>query len=133
VSSKAVAKRDAINAAMDLAGDISAGKVDPSKLDVELAERCRELFGIVVGPEDPLFELQRDVARQVLATGGLSVAEVLEWEAVLKRRAGTVEPPSRLETPDGPDTPGEGISSASGPHSPENEAPELETGPEVGP
>lgn len=123
--SKAAAKRNAVSAALTLAEDVTSGKVDPSELDVELVDRCRELFGIVVGPDDPLFELQRDVARQVLATGGLSVAEMQEWEAVLQRRTGAVEPRSRLEAPDRPDTPSGGISSGSGPHSPESGGSEL--------
>ncbi len=80
------AKRDAINAALVLAEDVSAGKLDPAHLDRELQERCRELVGHVVGPDDALWELQCEIARGVLAAGGLDPNEVAEWGVVLARQ-----------------------------------------------
>lgn len=126
--SKTAAKRDAITAAMDLAEDITSGKVDPAELDAELVDACRQLFGIVAGPDDPLFELQRDVTRQVLAAGGLTADELSEWGAVLRQRATESTGPS--EPLRDHDVPGEGISFASGPHSDQIESSEL--GPEPG-
>lgn len=64
------AKADGINAAMSIAQDIAAGTVDPAALEAELAAECRHLFGTVAGPEDGLFALQTDVARQVLLLVG---------------------------------------------------------------
>jgi hypothetical protein len=54
---------------------------------------CRELFGIVgSGPEDPLWELHGDVARQYLAAGGASANELAEWTEVQRRREVTDGP-----------------------------------------
>lgn len=108
-------KKDAVLAAVTLAEDIDRGQVDPAALDAELVERCRELCATVLGPDDPLFDLQTDIARQVLAAGGLSVDELAEWLAVARRRAGV--PPEPLG---GPDLPADAESSVSEPHSPEN-------------
>lgn len=113
-----------MNAAMDLAEDISAGKIDPAELDAELVTACRELFGQVVGPDDPLFELQRDVTRQTLAAGGLSLDEVAEWLSVLRRRSGAVEPTESPAASDPSDMPAVADLAASEPYSPEIDGPE---------
>lgn len=103
---------EVIKAAMAVAKDAAEGHLSADQLDAELTEACRGLFGVVAGPGDPVWELQIDVARQVLAAGGLSAAEVAEWLAVTRRRE-----PAQAEA-DNP--PPNAISSASGPHSPEN-------------
>ena len=113
-------KRDAITAALDLAEDLGSRKVDPTELDRELVDICRQLFGTVAGSDDPLWSLHLDVARQVLAAGGLSLDEVAEWEAVLRRRA-----QGDQTQPNPPDIPADDVSAASGPHSPETS--EVET------
>lgn len=59
-------KRDAIEAAMNLADDVASGKLDPAHLEQQLVTELRELFGTVVGAGDPLWDLQIDVARGVL-------------------------------------------------------------------
>ena len=76
----------AVNAAVSIAEDIVEGRVSPAELDAEIAEQCRSLFARVAGPGDPLWELQVDVARQVLAVGGgIPGDEVAEWAAVTRR------------------------------------------------
>ncbi|HTQ21972.1 flagellar hook-length control protein [Mycobacterium sp.] len=116
-----MSKRDAVTAALDLAEDIGEGWLDPAELDAELAEQCRQLFGTVTGPDDPLWPLHADVARQVLAAGGVSVDELSEWSAILRLRAQGDETP-----PKGPDVAAETDSAASRPHSPEIEGIEAE-------
>lgn len=81
------AQQDVIKAAMAIAKDAAEGKVDPATLDAQLAAKCRELFGAVVGPDDPLWPLHVDVARAVLAAGGIPADELSEWLAVAKNRA----------------------------------------------
>ena len=78
--------QDVIKAAMSLARDAAAGGLSADALDAELTTACRELFGVVAGRADPLWPLQVDVARQVLAAGGLSLDELAEWIAVLQAR-----------------------------------------------
>jgi hypothetical protein len=119
-------RRDVVTVAMDLANEVTTGTLKPAELDAELVDTCRSLFGVVAGPDDPLFELQRDVTRQMLAAGGLSADEVAEWLAVLRRRTG--EPP---EAPGLPDVPADDISTGSGQHSPEIDGSEPDPEPEV--
>lgn len=113
-------KRDATLAALAVTEDIDAGRIDPAALDVELIGQCRELFGVVAGPGDALWPLQLDIARQVIARGGVSVGELSEWQTVLRQRA--AEKPEALSSSiesAGTDSPG------SGPHSPEIAGSEL--------
>jgi len=81
------AKRDAINSAMSIADDVAAGRLSPTDLDATLAAECRALVGSVVGPSDPLWSVQVDIARGVLAAGGLPPGELAEWTAVARRLA----------------------------------------------
>mgnify|MGYP001321843132 CR=1 FL=1 len=81
------AKRDAINSAMSIADDVAAGRLSPTDLDATLAETCKALLGDARGPDDPLFDLQVDIARKVLAAGGLPPGELAEWTAVARRLA----------------------------------------------
>ncbi|GAA4290910.1 flagellar hook-length control protein [Mycobacterium paraffinicum] len=118
-------KRDTIDAALALAENLHAGKVEPAGLDGELADTCRELFGQVVGERDPLWSLQVDVTRHAIALGALTADELSEWAAVIRQRA--AEP---TEAPNQSDVPAEGISFASGPHSPEIEGSKLVREPE---
>jgi len=87
--SEHLTKRDAVAAAMSIAEDITSGTLDPAALEHQVADTCRALVGTVVGPDDPLFGLQVDVARGVLAVGGLHADELAEWTAVARRRADT--------------------------------------------
>jgi hypothetical protein len=76
-------KRRAVVEATRLAHQLSSGVLDPAALEAQAAEECRRLFGFVSGPGDALWELHVDVARQVLAVGGIPAHEVGEWFAVL--------------------------------------------------
>lgn len=91
-------KRDAIVSALAVAEDIDAGRIDPTELDAELADRCRQLVGTVIGDGDALWVLQRDIARQVLSLGGIPEAELVEWLAVARR--GGVSPTDPIEAVD---------------------------------
>ncbi len=101
---------DVIRAAASVGRDAAEGKLAPAALDAAVADECRDLFGTVVGPADPLWPVQLDVTRQVLALGGVSVNELGEWLAVARSR----EPAA----PGGTDGPPETAPSVSGAHSP---------------
>lgn len=79
-------RQDGIRAAMSVAKDIAAGRLDPAELASDFAQEALELFGRVVGTGDPLWPVQVDVARQVLALGGVPVDELSEWSAVARAR-----------------------------------------------
>ncbi|MBF9319831.1 hypothetical protein [Mycobacteroides chelonae] len=116
---------DLIRAATSVARDVSDGKLDPATLESQLAEELRDLFGTVVGEDDPLWPLQTEVARGVLAAGGLDASELSEWAAVAHRRENPDAPSEPLNAPvpiDGSSTVPEPVSSVSGPHSPESDA-----------
>lgn len=81
-------KRDAIESAMSIADAVAQGRVSPAALETVAVAQCRELFGTVVGEGDPLWDLQLDVARQVLGVDGIPAAELSEWLAVARQRAG---------------------------------------------
>lgn len=79
---------DAVRAAMAIARDIAEGRLDPADLAAVTATEQREAFGRVAGPGDALWELHVEVARQVLAAGGVPVDELAEWVAVFRAAAG---------------------------------------------
>lgn len=79
------ADADAIDAVMDVAQRVAAGDLDAGDLVGAAVAECRRLFGRVEGPDDALWELHVDVARQVLAVGGgISADELAEWAAVYR-------------------------------------------------
>lgn len=93
-------KTHAVKAAMAIAEDVTAGRVQVSDLEQAAVDQCRELFGVVYGPDDALWALHGDIARQYLHAGGMSVDELSEWLAVLRTREGlpVMEPePSWIE------------------------------------
>jgi hypothetical protein len=116
---------DVIKSAASVARDVAEGRLDPAALDAAVAEECRELFGTVAGPVDPLWPLQVDVARQVLALGGVPADELTEWTAVVRRRAG-----QGSDTPGPSDDPGAAGTSASGAHS--SDSGDIASDPEPG-
>lgn len=79
---------DAIKAASSVARDVADGRLAPAELEQHAVTECRELFGTVAGPGDPLWALHLDVARQVLALDGVPGDELAEWLAVARQRAG---------------------------------------------
>lgn len=104
--SSATTRKAAALAALDLSQEIHDGKISVANIEAEMVDAARSLFAIVAGPNDPLFDLQRDVARQVIAAGGLTADELREWVAVLERRAGGAVKPSETPEPsDPPDLP----------------------------
>ncbi|BBX00919.1 hypothetical protein BST36_29680 [Mycolicibacterium moriokaense] len=84
---RAAAKKHAVDAAVSIADDVTTGRLDPEQLEAEAVKACREVAGTVLGPEDPIWPLQVDIARQVLAIGGAICAnELAEWSAVERSR-----------------------------------------------
>lgn len=105
-------KRDAVEAAMALADDVAEGRLTPAQLEAQAAAELRALFGTVVGEGDPAWPVQLDVARGVLAAGGIPADELSEWLAVARHRAGEpITLPVTLPEP---------VSLPSEAHSPEN-------------
>lgn len=88
-------KSHAVKAAMSMATDITEGRLNPVDLERAALAECRALFGTVAGPEDPLWPLHVDIARQVLARDGIPFNELAEWLAVHRQRA-------RVDVPDSP-------------------------------
>ncbi|MCF6386535.1 flagellar hook-length control protein [Mycobacterium sp. MBM] len=89
-----VSKAHVVKAAMAVATDVTEGRLQPAAVEAAAVEACRELFGVVHGPGDPLWEVHRDVVRQFLAMGGMPADELAEWLAVQRQREGkpVVEP-----------------------------------------
>lgn len=88
------ARKAGVDAAMSVAEDIATGRVDTGALDAAVLAEARALFGRVEGPDDPLWELHVDVARQVLAVGGgVSSVELAEWAAVYRAAEGVEAAP----------------------------------------
>jgi hypothetical protein len=89
-----------VKAAMSVARDAAEGKLDPASLSDRAVSECRELFSDVVGQDDPLWPLHLDIARQVLALGGVPADELSEWAAALRHR--DAEPSSEPQPDDDP-------------------------------
>lgn len=79
-------KRDVIDAALGVAEDVSAGRLAPADLEAQAVQELRDLFGVVVGPDDPAWELQLVVCRGVLAVSGLPADELAEYVALARHR-----------------------------------------------
>ncbi|GAB1811844.1 flagellar hook-length control protein [Mycobacterium sp. MUNTM1] len=76
---------DVIKAAASIARDAAEDRLSPADLEHQAAMECRALFGTVAGPDDPLWPLHVDIARQVLALDGVPSDELAEWLAVARR------------------------------------------------
>ncbi len=98
-----------IKAAASVARDAAEHRLSPADLEAQAVEELRSLVGTVVGPDDPAWELQVEVARQAIALGALSADELSEWAAAMRHRAGAAS-----HGPGPHDDPGEAVSSASG-------------------
>lgn len=108
---------DAIRAASSLARDVADGKVSPADLEAHAATELRALLGTVVGEGDVAWPVQLDVARQVLAVGGIPATELAEWLAVERHRAGEpVSVPDLDETTPEPESPASSTLSADSEH-----------------
>lgn len=96
----ASARKAAVLAAMDVAEDLAAGRLNPAQLDAAVVAECTALAGTVAAG-DPLWDLHVSVARQVLALDGIPVDELAEWLAVTRAAQGVAEAevaPSWIET-----------------------------------
>lgn len=79
---------DVIRAAASVARDAAEGRLSPAALQEQAVVECRELFCTVTGPGDALWELQVEVARDVLAQKGIPAEELIEWLAVARQQHG---------------------------------------------
>lgn len=86
------AKRGAVDAAISIADDVTSGQLAPEDLDQVATDAVRDLAGTVIGPGDPLWELQVGIAKQVLAHNGIEARELAEWLTVLRRSEANVQP-----------------------------------------
>lgn len=124
---------DVVTAAMSIAKDAAEGRLAPSELERQAIAELRELVGTVIGPDDPAWPLQLDIARGVLALGGIPADELSEWLAVARHRAGEpLDQSESAETPPEPESSGSGELEAEQP-APERLAPELVEPPEPQP
>jgi hypothetical protein len=80
-----MAPDDVIRAAASVARDAAEGRLSPAALQQQSVAECRELFGTVAGPGDPLWELHVEVCRAVLAQRGIPADELTEWLAVARQ------------------------------------------------
>jgi hypothetical protein len=85
-----MAPDDVIKAAAAVARDAAEGRLNPAALQEQAVAECRELFGTVTGPGNALWNLQVEVARDVLAQKGIPDYELTEWLAVARQHT----PPS---------------------------------------
>ncbi|MGV7633063.1 flagellar hook-length control protein [Mycobacterium persicum] len=111
---------DVVTAAMSIAKDAAEGRLAPAELERQAVAELRELVGTVIGPDDPAWPLQCDIARQVLALDGIPATELAEWLAMARHRAG--EP---LSAPEPAETPPELESSGGGDLEAGSAGPEL--------
>lgn len=79
------AKREAVKAAMAVAEDITSGKLTPEAMDAQVCTECRQLYGTVTGPGDPLWDMHVDITRQVLGLDGIPVDELAEKVAAARQ------------------------------------------------
>ncbi|MGV7518123.1 flagellar hook-length control protein [Mycobacterium kansasii] len=105
---------DAIKAASSIARDVADGRLSPTALQDQAVAELREMVGTVVGPDDPAWSLQCDIARQVLALDGVPADELAEWLAVARQRSGEA-----VGTPGPADTPPDPVTLPSVAHGPE--------------
>lgn len=77
-----ITPEDAIKAASSVARDIAEGTLHPGQLERQAVAELTARAGQVTGPGDPLWPVQVDIARGVLAARGIPTAELLEWAAV---------------------------------------------------
>jgi hypothetical protein len=87
-------KREAVKAAISVADDITDGRLSPADLEREAAEAVRELAGRVVGRGDPIWPVQVEITRGVLAAGGIPFGELQEWVGLARHRERGDAPPA---------------------------------------
>ncbi len=78
--------QDAIKAATSIARDIADGKLTPNALERQVVAELSKLALEPAEPGTEMAALRIEIARRVLAEGGISACEVAEWLAVQRRR-----------------------------------------------
>ncbi len=66
--------------------EVSEGRLTADAMADRAVQRCREMFGSVTGPDDPLWPVHTDVTRQVLGHGGIPAAELAQWLSAARSR-----------------------------------------------
>jgi hypothetical protein len=92
-------KEDGIKAAASIARDLADGRLSPADLEAAAVAELRELFGEVV-PGGPCWPLQLQVARGVLAAGGIPADELQEWLSTQRASEKPEEPEKPLSGPE---------------------------------
>lgn len=83
------AKKQAVDAAISVAEDITAGRLEPAEFEQLVVVEVRRVAGVVVGPPDLLWPVQVQICRDVLAVGGgVPAHELAEWAAVTALKEG---------------------------------------------
>lgn len=75
-----------VAAAMDLVAEFAEGTTHAADLHPKAVALAQDVCGLVIGPADPMWALQCDIARQVVALGGFGADELGEWTAVFRAR-----------------------------------------------
>lgn len=104
-----VATDDIIKAATSVARDAAEGRLTPADIERQAVEELSALMLLPADPGTALADLRIEVARRVLAEGGVPADEVAEWLAVQRRRENpdldAVAAQDVLALPDSPDVP----------------------------
>lgn len=81
-----VTDADVVESAYAVLGGITDGSLSGAAVEQRAVEVCRRTFGAVGGPDDPLWPVQIDVARQVLGHCGIPAAELAQWLSAARSR-----------------------------------------------
>lgn len=84
--SRKEAMKAAVDAVINVAEDIVAGRISLDELEAVAAERACLRCRTVSGPGDSHWPMQVDICRAVLAAGGIPPNELAEWTAVGRSR-----------------------------------------------
>lgn len=92
-----VTDADVVESAYAVLGELTGGTLSGAAVELRAVETCRQMVGTVAGPDDPLWSVQLDIARQVLGLGGVPADELTEWLSAARSRenpAGAEDCPS---------------------------------------
>jgi predicted amidohydrolase len=89
-----ISQQDAISAAMAVGRDVAEGRLAPGDLAAAAVAELRALVDTDAPADTELAALQAAVARRALAAGLLPAAELTEWLAVARSRAGEASTPA---------------------------------------
>lgn len=77
---------DVVESAYAVIGELTEGSLSGAAVEQRAVEVCRRTFGAVGGPDDPLWPVQIDVARQVLGHCGILADELAQWLSAARSR-----------------------------------------------